>query len=171
MTKWTQTPEELEDEFTQAEREAKDDCESLENEILQWEPPDTHRICYYHIPDFTGAPVITVCLIHIRDEFSRGVAIWTPPGLGGLPVRQFRSLQNHYGCAKACGRAARAMVNRQSSDPIDRLCVRQYVFMLAARTEKTCIPTWKSEYMPCLTNYESELLFGPLTTKKKEPTL
>jgi len=124
-------------------------------------PPDARRTCYYYIRNSKNHPIITVCLIRIGAETARGIAICAPkPTLDRTRGRWVHDTPSKArGRDLAAKRARKAIVKRTNDKPVNKPAIKALVWQLSSRTE-CCIPDWKSEYMPSLTHFEHDLLYG-----------
>ena len=104
------------------------------------------KLLYYYIRDRELKPMITICLAVCDTKIARGISICSI--LETSPDKSD-------GRNRACGRAIKALLSGESSEPIARCA--------ALRDFTRCdmqywVPSFKSEFDPVLTEYELEII-------------
>jgi hypothetical protein len=99
---------------------------------------------YYYFRDAMRHPGITVCLLKVGEQTSRGIAI-----CGG-----YDQPNKKIGRAIAKGRAFKAMFDSRSS------CRVRSAFVQGMKERWKTDYLYKAVYMPALTDFEYKLLFG-----------
>ena len=103
------------------------------------------KVRFYYFRDQKRTPIVTVCLIKNGTKISRGIAICSKKD---MPAKKI-------GRKIALARARKAFGIQKSTEAIKMLRTRKIFEEAEIYTQFK----YKSEYLPDLTHYETQILF------------
>jgi hypothetical protein len=110
---------------------------------------------YYYLRDVEqNRPIVTICVLWDKGEFSKGVAVYNEADFktGNMPLSKKR------GKKEALAYARRAFGMKEDSEPITKSDTLEFL-TTSLQSSITNIGTfYKSQYMPKLTKYEMGLI-------------